>query len=249
MNTHHTIPFANIPLDILQRKDLEPADKLVFGCLMMHALSSGRCWPSQETLATETALGLRTVKRSVQALVAENLIRVIRRRRKPALYEIVLGTTRITPSIEKETRFLEVTPMSLQENQEVPRNQLRSAKSGHQCAFIIEETKETEETSEIGPGVFFPEEERTPAELQPVLDRLALSVRPKTFATWFLPTNLLKDGDGLKLVVPSLIHHEHITENYMDLLSATVKKVLAGGFPLRVMVYGEEQPLDSGHRP
>jgi hypothetical protein len=67
-----------IPERILQYAGLSPAAKLCYGALSRFAGKNGRCWPSQDQLAA--ALGgvsVRTVRRNLQELESQRLIRVV----------------------------------------------------------------------------------------------------------------------------------------------------------------------------
>lgn len=90
-------PFGYLPLDVMARPDLSDRDKVIFAALMMHALTSGRCWPAQEVLAQETARCVRSVKSSIAALKRAGLVQVWRRKQPSAIYALCLTGLRLTP--------------------------------------------------------------------------------------------------------------------------------------------------------
>jgi hypothetical protein len=62
------------------------AERLVWQCLENHA-NGARFWPmSEEAIAKELSLGLNTVSRAVQALVAANIVRTERHKRRPTVF-------------------------------------------------------------------------------------------------------------------------------------------------------------------
>lgn len=96
--------FLNIPLLVSRRSDLSGSDKLVFGCLMMHACGTGECWPKQALISEEVDLSVRAVGRSIRTLVDKRLIVLVRRQRKSAIYQITEGTS---PSDPKELPYVD----------------------------------------------------------------------------------------------------------------------------------------------
>ena len=62
------------------------AERLVWQCLENHA-NGARFWPmSEEAIARELSLGVATVARAVRALVADNIVRAERHKRRPTVF-------------------------------------------------------------------------------------------------------------------------------------------------------------------
>ena len=81
-------------------QEVSAVAKLCLVSLSYHADAvTLRCWPGQETLASETGLSLRSVVRGVSELEAGGLLKVRRRRRGANSYRILMchsGTSKVT---------------------------------------------------------------------------------------------------------------------------------------------------------
>ena len=65
-----------IPEGIMRSALLKPPDKLVLTRLLFRAREKGHCWPSKQSLASDTDLSVRTVDRSIARLLEQRLIAV-----------------------------------------------------------------------------------------------------------------------------------------------------------------------------
>ena len=71
------------------RSQRPPAERLVWICLENHA-NGHRCWPMTErAIAQELNLGIATVERAVQSLVAGNIVRADRHKRRPTVFHML----------------------------------------------------------------------------------------------------------------------------------------------------------------
>ncbi len=66
--------YASVPHCILESSKLEPSDKLVYQALLDRLGQNDFVWPSQATIARQTALSIRSVRRSVARLTEIGLI-------------------------------------------------------------------------------------------------------------------------------------------------------------------------------
>jgi hypothetical protein len=71
------------------RSDRPATERLVWQCLENHA-NGHRWWRiTEEAIAKELSLGLATVSRAVRALIADNIVRVERCKRRPTVFRMV----------------------------------------------------------------------------------------------------------------------------------------------------------------
>jgi len=66
--------YVRVPTAILNRRDLTPADKLVFAVVADRIGENGRCWPGVRRLAADCGLGTGTAAAAVKRLEAAGLI-------------------------------------------------------------------------------------------------------------------------------------------------------------------------------
>ncbi len=83
MNKHQNMLYANV-LGLL------PSQRYILDRLACRANKDGYCWPSQNTLATETGYDRRTVECALSELEAQKLIILHRRRGKATGYYVNL---------------------------------------------------------------------------------------------------------------------------------------------------------------
>lgn len=67
--------FVVIPDSVLKREDLLPHDKLVFGEIMALSRRMGFCFATNEHIAESLGVNIRTIQRSVKALVDVGLVK------------------------------------------------------------------------------------------------------------------------------------------------------------------------------
>jgi hypothetical protein len=65
---------------VLDQKPKSPTAKFVLLVIASYADEHGIAWPSQERLARDTGLGVRTIRRSIVDLTAEGFLEVLARR-------------------------------------------------------------------------------------------------------------------------------------------------------------------------
>ena len=70
--------FAKLPLDVMQRSDLTPADKIVFAAIEDRIGENGVCWAGLRRLASDCGMSPSTVSGSVDRLEAAGLIAIER---------------------------------------------------------------------------------------------------------------------------------------------------------------------------
>jgi len=70
--------FIQIPIDILGREDLTPADKLVFGMIADHMGQNSVAWPGLRLIAKNCGLDLSTAMRATKRLEVAGLLNVER---------------------------------------------------------------------------------------------------------------------------------------------------------------------------
>lgn len=80
--------FLILPFEVLRRKDLSSASKILFACLRFYQGQRGYCWPTTETLAAEIGLSKQQVLRAIKQLEAAGLLTVKRRHRRSSIYSL-----------------------------------------------------------------------------------------------------------------------------------------------------------------
>lgn len=85
--------FAMIPNWIARTGFLNPAEYMLYGYLLGRANDEGQCWPSLNTIASETGISKRTVQRTLDRLAERKAIRRTARRsaagdRESTLYTV-----------------------------------------------------------------------------------------------------------------------------------------------------------------
>jgi len=74
LNGDDHLSFAKSPNWLMRRKEINSNDKMVYIRLRQCGIKSGQYWASQEYLASECGLSVRTVKRSIKSLSDAGLI-------------------------------------------------------------------------------------------------------------------------------------------------------------------------------
>lgn len=77
---------ATTPAGILQRPDLRPSPKLLYGLLESYGHASRTCYAAVETLAGQIAVSARTIQRYLRSLEQAGLVRVEKRPGRPTHY-------------------------------------------------------------------------------------------------------------------------------------------------------------------
>lgn len=70
--------YVKVPLWLLERRDIEASDKLIYAKLRDREGENGVSWPGQRCIGRDTGLGTGTVWRAVNRLVAAGLLEVVR---------------------------------------------------------------------------------------------------------------------------------------------------------------------------
>ncbi len=71
-------PFFMVPSAVSSRRDLELADKLVFGVIVTRIGSNGHCWPGMRSLADDAGVAVSAVEKSIRRLETAGLLEVER---------------------------------------------------------------------------------------------------------------------------------------------------------------------------
>lgn len=66
--------FAPIPLDIMSMTEISANAKLLYARLLLYIGKNSKAWPSQETLAADLGISVRSIKRTVAELAQAELI-------------------------------------------------------------------------------------------------------------------------------------------------------------------------------
>lgn len=95
--------FAVIPFRALQDPRLQPSDKLILAALGGHTDTSGRCWPSVETIATLSGLQERSVFRSLKRLSETGYLQMEPRAGRSTKYRVLFDTPDIMSPLTGES--------------------------------------------------------------------------------------------------------------------------------------------------
>jgi len=83
--------FTQVPNHILKNHKISPGAKLTYTMLLSYAWQNDYCFPGQERLGSDMGSGERSVRRYIQELEKEKLVRITRRGQgKSNLYELNL---------------------------------------------------------------------------------------------------------------------------------------------------------------
>lgn len=127
--------FAKLPLDVLARRDLRPAAKLVYAAIADAIGGNGKAWPGYGRLGMLAGLPAGTVKRAVGELVAAGLlVKTPRGRGRSNVY--VVGDNRAqcapTSDLDNEANRAHVAPTSVPDD--APNRAQCAPRLGAKCA-------------------------------------------------------------------------------------------------------------------
>ena len=111
--------FALIPEWVLYA-DISPAAKVVYCVLHRYANSNGKCFPSRKSISAKAGIGLSTLDRAIDDLIALEAVKVKRRTSEtgsPTSNEYTVIVNRPTPDLNRPPIENEQTPLFKSDNQ------------------------------------------------------------------------------------------------------------------------------------
>jgi hypothetical protein len=111
--------FALIPEWVLYA-DISPAAKVVYCVLHRYANSNGKCFPSRKSISSKAGIGLSTLDRAIDDLIALEAVKVKRRTSEtgsPTSNEYTVIVNRPTPDLNRPPIENEQTPLFKSDNQ------------------------------------------------------------------------------------------------------------------------------------
>ena len=164
-------------------KDVGGTVQSVLIALCDQANDSGVCWPSQDLIAWKLGVSKRTVIRAIKTLEEAGAVTITRRKQQSSLYTITLDALPDKEPFKKchSVTSQEVTPVSLQDNQEV--TQLCPSRSDTGVTQTVKEppvksvTDVTDAATSVDdPVVAPPKAERKPTPIYEVVEAWATAI-------------------------------------------------------------------------